>query len=543
MTQRFPALVLTALLGLGPLTVGQAQTAPPPASTPVPSPQQQQAAPLTLGRVLTLLRTSPGWQSADLTYRAAQLALDSARTRAGLSLSVGADSSVVRVPWDTGEWKGSATLNVSAALSVLPWSPAREAVRSAERALAAAAVELRGSRASLTVQAAQAFAGARSAVTGLAQAEAQLALSARLRAVADEQRAQNLITQEAVLERQAALESAAAARDQAARGVAGAAAQLTRVLGRPLPLPTALSGLGPLPTLTPAGDLNALLARALNTRPEIARAEVALADAQAALATARRNARLPDLTAGVRAGQLGDGQGGAGRVVGGSLNSQTGVLGVQASVPLKDTGDLPSGVALSLSGTYTLLGGAGAGEVAQAAQGVQQAQLGLDTARQGVELDVRTRLSGYQDELGGLTSLQTALTRAQTALDSARARVDAGLATPLDVAQAELGVLGARNAVDAQNAAVALAALQLFQATGELDPALLGQVPVLPTPVAPAPDSPGTTPAPAPPPAPPVPTVIPPTPPADVQPTPPPTFPAVPIPPINSSTPPPGGQP
>lgn len=523
MTRRFPALFLTALLSLGLPTTGQAQTAPPPVPSPAPPPLQQtlsevqeQAAPLTLSSVLTLLRGSPGWQSADLTYRAAQLALDSARTRAGLSLSVGADSSVVKVPWDTGEWQGSATLNLGASLSVLPWSPAREAVRSAERALAAAAVDLRNSRATLTIQATQAFAGARSAVTGLAGAEAQLALSTRLRAVADEQRAQNLITVEAVLERQAALESAQAARDQAARGVTLAAAQLTRVLGRPLALPTDPGRVGGLPNLTPSGDLDTLLARALKARPEIARAEVSLADAQAALAAAQRSARLPDLTAGIRAGQLSDGQGGSGKVVSGSLNSKTGVLGVQASVPLKDTGEIPGGIALSLSGTYTLLGGAGAGELAQAVLGVQQAQLGLNTARQGVELDVRTRLSGYQDELGGLTSLGTALTRAQTALDSARARVDAGLATPLDVAQAELAVTQAQNAVEAQGAAVELAALQLMQATGELDPVLLGQLPVLPTPTAP---------------------------PADVQPTPAPlpTTPSTP-----ESTPPtdvPGGQP
>ncbi|GGO24944.1 TolC family protein [Deinococcus humi] len=509
MTRRFSALFLTALLGLGLHTPGQAQTpTPPPSGSTTPALQQPsstaqvQAAPLTLNGVLTLLRQSPGWQSADLTYRAAQLALDSARTRAGLSLSVGVDSSLVKVPWDTGEWKGSASLNVSAALNVLPWSPAREAVRSAERALSASAVTLRDNRATLTIQAAQAFAGARSAVTGLAQADAQLALSARLRAVADEQRSQNLITEEAVLERQAALESAQAAREKAARGVTLAAAQLTRVLGQPLTLPTDLRSLGGLPTLNPSNDLNTLLARALNARPEIARAEVSLADAQAALAAAQRNARLPDLTAGIRAGQLSDGQGGSGRVVSGSLNAKTGVLGVQASIPLKDTGDIPGGVTLSLSGTYTLLGGAAAGELAQAVQGLQQAQLGLSTARQGVELDVRTRLSGYKDELGGLTSLQTALTRAQTALASARARVDAGLATPLDVSQAELGVMQAQNALDAQNAAVALAALQLLQATGELDPVLLGQLPALPTTPAPAqvspPPSPGATPVPPP---------------------------------------------
>ncbi|MDV6375594.1 TolC family protein [Deinococcus arenicola] len=486
MTKRFSLLFLTALLGVGLSGVGQAQTAPPAAPTPPAvsqtsaTPVQVQAQPLTLASVLALLQLSPGWQSADLTYSAAQLALDSARIRAGLSLNVGVEGNVGRIPWDTGKWKGSTTLNVSASLNVLPWSPARDALRSAERALSAAAVDLRNSRASLTIEASQAFAGARSAVTTLAQADAQLVLSTRLRAVADEQRTQNLITAEAVLERQAALESAQAGRDRAARGVNLAAAQLTRVLGRPLAIPSDISSLGGLPDLTPGNDLNALLTRALNARPEIARAEVSLADAVAALNSAQRSARLPEVTASVQAGQLSATQEGAGRTVSASLSSKTGVLGAQLSLPLKDTGDAPVGVALSLKGSYALLGGLDRTELGPASQGVQQAQLGLKTAQQAVELDVRTRLSAYQDEVGGLRSLQTAVVRAQTALASTRARVEAGLATPLETAQAELNVTQAQNAVDAQSAAVTLAALQLLQATGDLDPVLLAQVPALP---------------------------------------------------------------
>ena len=483
MPDRSCSLFLTALLALGlfgaPAT---AQVTPPAPSTTAPTPLAVPA-PVQAGSlqdVLTALRQSPGWRSADLTYRAARLALDSARTRAGLSLTVGADGSLVKVPWDSGEWRGSTTVTVGASLAVLPWSAAREAVRGAERALAAAAVGLRSDRAGLTVQAAQAYAGARSAAATLALADAQLALSTRLLQIAAEQRAQNLITAEALLERQAALQSAQASRDAAARGVAQAAAQLTRLLGQPLALPGDAAAFGELPLLAPAGDLDALLARAFAARPEIARAQVAVADAGAGLSAAELDARLPDLTASVRAGQLSDGQGGAGRVVSGSLNSKSGVLGAQLSVPLKDTGALPNGVALSLSGTFTLLGSPARDALSQARLGVQQAQLALETARQAIELEVRTRVSEFQDAQQGLASLQTSLTQAETAVSSARARLDAGLGTPLEVAQAELGAAQARNAVDTQRAAVALAALQLAQATADLDPALLGAAPRLP---------------------------------------------------------------
>ncbi|GGL99042.1 TolC family protein [Deinococcus aerophilus] len=483
MPDRSCSLFLTALLALGLLGAPvAAQVTPPGPSTVAPAPLSAPAlAPAeSLQDVLTALRGSPGWRGADLTYRAAQLALDSARTRAGLSLTVGADSSLVKVPWSGGEWQGSTTVTVGASLAVLPWSAAREAVRAAERALAAAAVALRSDRASLTVQAVQAYAGARSAAATLALADAQLALNTRLLAIATDQHTQNLITAEALLERQAALQSAQASRDGAARGVALAAAQLTRVLGQPITLPGDPAAFGALPLLAPAGDLSALLARALAARPEIARAEVALADAGAGLSAAELDARVPDLTASVRAGQLGGGQGGAGRVVSGNLNSKSGVLGAQLSVPLKDTSALPNGVALSLSGTFTLLGSPARDALTQARLGVQQAQLGLDTARQAIELEVRTRLSDFQDAQEGLTSLQTSLVRAQTAVNSARARLEAGLGTTWEVMQAELGVVQARNAVDTQLAAVALAALQLAQATADLDPALLGAVPRLP---------------------------------------------------------------
>ncbi|WP_235693011.1 TolC family protein [Deinococcus aquaedulcis] len=473
-----PLLALCAALLL---SGAQAQSAPPPPPTSPPAttaPATTAPAGLNLPDLLLALRASPGWRGADLNYQAAVLALQSARTRAGLSVTAEADSSLSRVPWDGGEWKGAATVTLSASVAVLPWSPALAAVRSAERALIAAALDLRAARAAQTAALFQALGGLRRAQAGLEAAQAGRALAERLLTVTEAQRAGGLATEAGVLERRTALESAVAGQDTAARAVTQAAQALTRLLGTPVAVaPTVLTA--PLPDLTPAGDLDTLLARALRQRPEVARAQAALADAQAGLSAARLDARLPDVTASVRAGQLADAQGNPGRTVGASLNLKAGVLGVQASVPLRDTGAAVSGVALSLNASLPLLGRPQDAALAQAELGTAQAELGLASARQAAELDVRTRFSALDDERAGLQAARTRVQAAELGVQNARARLQAGLGTALEQTQADLTLLQARQALQAAQDSVALAGLALAQATADLDPLL----PTLPAPL------------------------------------------------------------
>lgn len=458
-------LTVGALLGTG----AAAQTAPPPA-VPVAAPAPAAEA---LPALLGALRSAQDWRSADLTYRAAQLTLDSARTRAGLSVQAGATGSLTRLPWDTGEWNGAATVTVSAGLSVLPWSAALEGVRSAQRGLDSAAITLRSARSELTVSLLQAYAAARRAAAQQELAAAQVALATRQLAVATDRRAVGLLPPEGLLSAQAALDSAQAAQGQATRAAVQAARRVARVLGRAVTLPAtaaAYAALPPAPAVPPVDDL---IARALRGRPEVARARAGLADAQAGVQAALLDARLPDVSASAVYGQLADAQGTPGKTVSGSLSLKTGVLGVQASVPLRDTSAVPSGLSLSLSATIPLLGSPAGTVLRQAQLGQAQAQLALDSAAQAVELDVRARYDALLDEQATLTAAQTSAAQARAAADSARARVDAGLATTLDLQQAELGALQATQAVTAQQDAVALAALTLSLATADLDVQLL----------------------------------------------------------------------
>lgn len=470
----------TLLLGLSLLAAAQAQqapTTPAPLATPAsPLPAASRLSAVTVApefaELLAALRRSPDWRAADLKFRSAQLTLDSARTRAGLNLTAGADASLTRFPWEGGSWTGATTLTVTAGLSVLPWSAALEGVRGAQRALDSAAVELRATRAALTLQAAQAYEAVRSAAAAQELADAQLALATRQLEVAQAQRTQGLLPAEAVLGQQAALENARAAQGRATRAAAQASRALTRLLGQSVTLSAQAADFAPPPQVTVTDDLSTLIARAQQRRPEVARARAGLGDAQAGLSAAQLDARLPDLTAGVRAGQLVDAQGNAGRTVSGSLNLKAGTLGAQVSLPLRDTSAAPNGVALSLSASLPLLGSGRGLAVTQAELGAAQAQLALDSALQSVELDVRSRFDTWTDERAALNAARLNDEQARTALGSARARLDAGLITTLDLQQAELTVRQSALNLTAQQNAAALAALALAQATTDLDPLL-----------------------------------------------------------------------
>ncbi|MDB5044909.1 MAG: transporter [Deinococcus sp.] len=480
---RFSLAVLLSVTLLMGLPAAHAQTAPPiPTAPPAPTaPAEPVSAPapaspsLTLAQTLTLVRASPGWRSADLQYRSAQLSLDSARARAGLNVTVGTDASLVKVPLDSGDWLGNATLTAQISASVLPWSATFEGVRIAERALNRAGADLRDARASLLVQAVRAYGAAREATAGAALAEAQATLAVRQLEVARAQRTANLIPELALQEREGALQSAQNAAAQARTSVALAARGLANLLGQSVTLPSTAAAFDAVPPVPAAPtDVDALVARALLARPEVSRAAAQLADAGAQKRAAQLDISLPDLSAGVQYGQLGSATGGAGRTVGGSLNVKSGVAAAQVSFPLRESATaLPTGLALSLSASLPVFGSGKGTALTSADVGQQAAALALESARQSVDLDVRQKSADLLTALDRVEEAASALARAQANLVSTRARLDAGLVTPLDVAQADLSAAQAQNALNAATANAYVSSLLLAQASTELDPTLL----------------------------------------------------------------------
>ena len=483
---RSAALTLALLLA----PVALAQTAPispvPVAPAPVPVVPSQPvltapaaAARLTLAQALAGLQQSPGWRSAALQYRSVSQSLDAARARAGLSLSAGASVNAVKAPID-GDWSSSTTLNVQAGINVLPWSSAQAGVVQAEHVLYRAGLDQKDSQNSLTLTVVQGYLAARQAAAAQTAAAAQLDLAARQLEVARAQQANGVLTQENLFSAQASQEQAGAALAAASSDLDSALRQLYNTLG--VPLPVGLPELSSRPGVSAApAPLDTLLARAATGRSEVLKAVSSSQDAQLSLSAARLDRTLPDLSLSVQYGELGSGTGSAGSSVNGGLNLKTGQLTAGASVPLKQSSTASGGqsgtsttsLSLGLSGSYAILNPSADVAVQSAQTSLASAQLALESARESVDLDVRQKYAAFQNALLGLNSPRTSLARAQTALVSAQSRQQAGLATALDVQQAQVSAVQAQNALDTAVNSAYLASLNLSVASAEFSPALI----------------------------------------------------------------------
>lgn len=492
-----------ALAQTAPTTPAQSKPAP---SQPAPSPAPALlAAPAQVGfslaQALAMLTQAPGWRAAALQYLSASQNLDAARARAGLSLSAGAALNAVKIPID-GDWNASTTLNVQAAINVLPWSTSQLSVVQAARGLYRAGLEQRDAQNALALSVVQGYLTARQAAAALALAQSQQALSQRQLEVARAQQATGVLTQESLLAAQATQEQAATTQAEAASTLDNALRQLYNTLGG---VPAGQEGAGvPVFVSGPAVPaaptaLATLLLRATQGRSEVLKAISNQSDAQAAVEAARLDRILPDLSLSVQYGELASTSAGtAGSTVGSALNVKTGQLSANVSLPLNQitsggkAGAAPStSLALGLSGSFAILDPVADVTSLSARTSLASAQLALLNASAGVDLDVRQKYAALQNGLLALAAPRTSLLRAQTALASAQARLQAGLATTLDVQQAELNVVQARNTLAQAVNSAYLASLNLSVSTGEFSPSLIA------VPDAPLPETtlPSTTPS------------------------------------------------
>ena len=443
-------------------------TAAPPAPATQTIPAQGG---YTLAQALAALQRAPGWRSAALQFLSAQQALDAARARAGLSLSAGADVSAALAPLDSGEWKAGATLNVQAALNVLPWSSAQEGIRQAARAVVRAALDQRDAQNTLALTVTQGYLSVLQDQAALAYAQAQLQAATRGLEVARQQQQAGTLGTEGVLDRQISQEQAQSALEDARSALLGAERGLANTLGLPAPAAELrFEGSAPVPQAPAA--LETLLARAAQSRSEVLRARSSLEDAQALLGGAERDRDLPNLSVSAQLGQPATATAAGGNSLSGGLNFKTGTLSAAASLPLSSS-STPYSLVLGLSGSVAILDPAADAGVRSARTALESAQLALTSAVSSVTLDVQQKYAGFQNALSALTAPRTAVLRAQTAVNSTQARLGAGLATTLDLSSAQLAVQQAQNALSSAVNAAYLASLALSISAGEFSPALV----------------------------------------------------------------------
>ncbi|WP_425148192.1 TolC family protein [Deinococcus sp.] len=451
-------------------------TQPPPATPPVSPDPAVPADPFTLAQALSGLTQAPGWRSAALQYLSAQQSLDAARARTGLSLSAGGTVTPVLAPLDGGSWNVSTALSAQASLNVLPWSSAQESVRQASRAVQRAGLDQRDAQNVLALNAVQQYLSVRQNEAALTLAQGQLQLAARSLEVARAQVQSGTLTQEGLLDKQAAQQQAQAGLDDARSALDSAVRQLYNTLGTPAPDPADWHFVGVAPLPAAPAPLETLLARAAQSRSEVFKARSALEDAQAGLEIAQLNRTLPSLSVSAQYGQLGSSTSSSttssGSTVSSSLDLKAGTLSASVSVPLTSS-KLPTSLALSLSGSFAVFDPSADASVRSAQTAVASAQLALQTAQTSVELDVRQKYAQLQNALSGLGAPRTSLLRAQTALSSTQARLSAGLSTALDVESAQLSVQQAQTTLKTSVNSAYLASLTLSQAVGEFSPALV----------------------------------------------------------------------
>jgi outer membrane protein TolC len=424
------------------------------------------ATPLTLNAALERLPNSLDWQSANLTYQAAQQSLNAARAAAGLTVGVGTDltTGVTVIGTQSQQAGTSATslsVSLNASLAILPWSSAYDNVRSATRALERAGFALRDTRNTLALNAVQAYQAARVAALDLTNAQAAEQIATQQVQIAQARAQNGQLSRDDLETARKNLENARLTTQQAQQTLEINRAQLFQTVA----LPDAGETLEPATarpvTTTP---LETLVTAALTRRSDVIQAQSKVADAQDSLNVATRNRWLPNATLGANLGQ-----GQSGSSIGTSLNVTQGNLTVSGSTPVTSASNAATSFTVSLSANINLFDPNADAKIRNAQLSLESAQKVLETTRQSAALDVRQKYSDASIQTRRVAFQQQVLQNAQAALETARTRFSLGSITALEVTQAQLTVAQAGRDLDNQIGTQALSTLRLDNALGTLE--------------------------------------------------------------------------
>ncbi len=413
---------------------------------------------LELPQALQTLPSTLDWRSADLSYESAVRQLEAALAAQGFKLLGGTD-------YTLREGAGSnLTLSSTASIGVLPWSSSADAVRSAQRALERAVLARREARNTLYLTLHTQYFNLRQAQNDLAIAQATLALRERqLQIVTTQNQAgtatlSDLLTAQQNLDTaRSGLVSAQGAVEIARLTLAGTLGLNSQNLGQPNTLPSE-------PEL-PSETLEALLQRALASRPDVLRSQSQLQDAEENLANAQRDRLIPNaaLSAGYSTG------GTSPTTVSAGLNFKTGTASLSGAVPLvQGSGGAPQaqGWNVGLSLSVPIFDPVSDSRISTAQTALQAARQALETTRKAAELDVRQKYQSLQTAKASIAAARAGLNAANQSLRTAQARLQAGTGTSLDVQAAQLNQLQAQRNLEAALIQAQLAALALQNALG-----------------------------------------------------------------------------
>jgi outer membrane protein len=182
-----------------------------------------------------------------------------------------------------------------------------------------------------------------------------------------------------------------------------------------IPLDTVLAPRETMTIIPVRSDVNALIRRALEARPELAELKARLAAAQAAIEIARSGGRPTVVLAG-----------------GPNYGNSAGT----AASPIATTG-----WSVTLSATVPLFDGHLTEQrVKEAEARVEQLKTSEAQLRQGIELEVRRAMINYASAAEELVTADKTIEQAQEGFRIATVRFSAGVSTNLEVIQAQQGL-------------------------------------------------------------------------------------------------------
>ena len=402
----------------------------------------QTAPQLPLQPVLEFMPNTLDWRVADLNLDTAARQLEAARAAAGLNVAAGgrydySNRNVGGVNTDGG----NLIVSVNASLTVLPWGPAFDAVRTATRSFERALLDRIDARNLIFLNAITLYYSTRIAIEDLELARGSETLSATQLKNADAQLKNGVISRDAYLNIQRAFEVARVTTLTAKNALEITKIGFFNALNQPVRDDVVLVT-APAELALPQGSTEVLVQTALTRRSDVLKAKSRVNDAEDALANANRDRLLPASSVSVGLGQFA-GQTQTGASVNAGLNLQSGVVTSSASLPvvypaLPPNAQIGTTFTLSAQLSLPLLAPSSDARIASASASLESAKAGLETVRRSADLDVRQRYSDAQSAAARLGVARIGAQNARAALETAQTRLAAGLNTATDVESAKL---------------------------------------------------------------------------------------------------------
>jgi outer membrane protein len=403
----------------------------------------QQTPGLSLETALKSLPSAPAYNVAELTVQSAQRQLETAQAGAGFNLTANGAYNTSRtdgiapenLPPGTQLSTSSGSVSATAGLTVLPWSPAFDSVRAAERQLERANIDRLEARSQLAAQVIKQYFDLKLAASDLELARNNVKLAKSRLDIANAQLEAGVGTREGVLTAKQGLEASTANERAATNDLELKRRSLSITLGTNITTTE-------LTTAVPEVNLkdNALetgLPTALKRRGDILKAISQVNDATDSLESARRDRLVPDIGLNLQYGGVAQNGDAAGARVSGDLNFKTGQVSLTPGYGFGST-SVGSRVSLGANIAIPIIAPSNDTKISSAENQLALAQHNLESVRINAELDVRTQYAAAQAAAAQVEVARAGLLSAQEKNANAEKRLTAGLGTVIDRETAKL---------------------------------------------------------------------------------------------------------